>query len=47
MAVPHYTYLALKIPRPKGVVTVKWSFEVSDIYDKEFNRMAQTFGMIA
>jgi hypothetical protein len=24
---------------------VKGSFEVSDTYDKKFNRMAQTFGM--
>jgi hypothetical protein len=28
MAVPHYAYLALKIPGPKGVITVKGSFEV-------------------
>jgi hypothetical protein len=47
MAVPHYAYLALKIPGPKGVITVKRSFEVSDICDKEFNRMAQTFVMTA
>jgi hypothetical protein len=47
MAVPHYAYLALKIRRPKGVITVKGSFEVSNTCDKEFNRMAQTFGMIA
>jgi hypothetical protein len=47
MAVPHYAYLALKIPGPKGVITVKRSFEVSDTCDKEFNRMAQTFGMTA
>jgi hypothetical protein len=46
MAVPHYAYIALKIPGPKGVITVKGSFEVSDTCDKEFNRMAQTFGMI-
>jgi hypothetical protein len=26
---------------------VKGSFEVSDTYDKKFNRMAQTFGMTA
>jgi hypothetical protein len=30
MAVPHYTYLVLKIPGPKGIITVKGSFEVSD-----------------
>jgi hypothetical protein len=47
MAVPHCTYLALKIPGPKGVITVQGSFEVSNTYEKEFNRMAQTFGMIA
>jgi hypothetical protein len=47
MAVPHYAYLTLKIPGPKRVITVKRSFEVSDTCDKEFNRMAQTFGMTA
>jgi hypothetical protein len=45
MAVPHYAYLALKIPGPKGVITVYESFEVSNTCDKEFNRMAQNFGM--
>jgi hypothetical protein len=45
MAIPHYAYLALKIPGPKGVITVKGSFEVLDTCDKEFNRMAQTFSM--
>jgi hypothetical protein len=45
MAVPHYAYLVLKILGPKGVITVKGSFEVSDNWDKEFNRMVQTFGM--
>jgi hypothetical protein len=47
MAVPHYTYLALKITGPKGVITVKGSFEVSDTCDEEFNKIAQTFGMKA
>jgi hypothetical protein len=47
MAVPHYTYLALKIPGPKGDIIVKGSFEVSNTYDNEFKRMAQTFGMTA
>jgi hypothetical protein len=46
MAVPHYTYLVLKMPGPKGVITVKGSFEVSDLCDKEFHKMAQNFGMI-
>jgi hypothetical protein len=47
MAVPHYTCLVLKIPGPKGFITVQGSFEVSNTCDKEFNRMAQTFGMTA
>jgi hypothetical protein len=47
MAVPHYTYLVLKMPRPKGIITVKGSFEVSDLCDKKFYKMAQNFGMIA
>jgi hypothetical protein len=44
MAVPHYAYLTLKIPRPKGTITVQGSFKVSNTCDREFNRMAQTFG---
>jgi hypothetical protein len=47
MAVPHYTYLVLKIPGPRGVIMIKRSFEVSDTCDKEFNKMAQTFSIIA
>jgi hypothetical protein len=31
MAVPHYTYLVLKIPGPNGIITVKGSFKLSDI----------------
>jgi hypothetical protein len=47
MVVPHYTYLVLKIPGPNGIITVKGRFELSDICDKEFYKMAQTFGMTA
>jgi hypothetical protein len=47
MAVPHYTYLVLKMPGPRGIITVKGSFKLSDLCDKEFYKMAQTFGMIA
>jgi hypothetical protein len=43
----HYAYLMLKIPGPKGTITVQGSFEVANTCDKEFNRMAQTFGMTA
>jgi hypothetical protein len=37
IAVPHYAYLTIKIPCPKGVIIVKGSFKVSDTCDKEFN----------
>jgi hypothetical protein len=47
MAVPHYAYLALKILGPRGVIIVRGSFEVSNTCEKEFNRMAQTFGTTA
>jgi hypothetical protein len=40
MVVPHYTYLTLKIPGPKGTITLQGSFEVSNTCDKEFNRLA-------
>jgi hypothetical protein len=47
MVVPHYTYLVLKMPRPNGIITVKGSFELSDLCGKEFHKMAQNFGMMA
>jgi hypothetical protein len=37
----------LKIPGPNRIITVKGNFEVSDTCDREFNKMVQTFGMIA
>jgi hypothetical protein len=46
MAVPHYTYLVLKMPGPRGIITVKGSFEDSDLCDREFHKMTQNFGMI-
>jgi hypothetical protein len=47
MAVPHYTYLVLKMLGPKGIITVKGSFELSDLCDREFHKMAQNFGTMA
>jgi hypothetical protein len=40
MAVPHYTYLVLKMPGRRGIITIKGSFELSDLCDKEFHKMA-------
>jgi hypothetical protein len=47
MAVPHYTYLVLKMLGPNGIITVKGSFELSDLCDKDFHKMAQNFSMMA
>jgi hypothetical protein len=47
MVVPHYTFLVLKMSGPQGIIIVKGSFKLSDLCDKEFHKMAQTFGMIA
>jgi hypothetical protein len=47
MTVPHYTYLVLKMLGPRGIITVKGSFELSNLCDKEFHKMAQSFGMTA
>jgi hypothetical protein len=35
------------MPGPRGIITVKGSFEVSDLCDREFHKMAQNFGIIA
>jgi hypothetical protein len=32
---------------PNGIITVNGSFELSDLCDKEFHKMAQNFGMMA
>jgi hypothetical protein len=35
------------MPGPRGIITVKGSFDLSDLCDKEFHKMARTFGMTA
>jgi hypothetical protein len=35
------------MPGPKGIITVKGSFELSDLCDREFHKMAQNFGTMA
>jgi hypothetical protein len=45
MAVPHYTYLVLKMLGLRGIIIVKGSIKLSDLCDKEFHKMAQNFGM--
>ena len=44
MAVPHYAYLKLKMPGPKGVITISGSFIRSDRCDREFHKISETFG---
>src|SRR3954469_17736115 len=40
MAVPHYAYLKLKMPRPRGVITISGSFIRSDRCDREFHKIS-------
>jgi hypothetical protein len=35
------------MPGPRGIITVKGNFKLSDLCDKEFHKMTQYFGMIA
>ena len=35
MAIPNYTYLKLKMPDPKGVITVEGSFEQAYYYKQD------------
>jgi hypothetical protein len=45
MAVPHYTYLKMKIPGPKGTITINGSFTRSDNCDRNFSKISETFEM--
>ena len=47
MAVPHYAYLQLKMPGPKGVITIKGNFQKSDSCDREFSKISEMYGMEA
>ncbi|XP_066374560.1 uncharacterized protein [Miscanthus floridulus] len=44
MAIPNYTYLKVKMPRPspKGVITVKGSFEQANYYEQDCVAQAAT-----
>ena len=44
MAVPHNAYLVLKMPGPKGIITVYGNYKKSDNCDIEFNKISQSFG---
>src|ERR1041385_3913149 len=44
MAIPHYTYLKLKMPGSAGVITVNGSFTKSDKCDRDFYKVSDTFG---
>jgi hypothetical protein len=35
------------MPGPRGIITIKGSFKLSDLCDKEFHKMSQNFGMVA
>jgi hypothetical protein len=40
-------YLVLKMPGPKGIITIKGGFKLSDLCEKEFHKLAQNFSMMA
>ena len=44
MAIHHYAYLVLKMPGPKGIITVYGNYKKSDNCDIEFNKISQSFG---
>ena len=44
MAIPHNAYLVLKMPGPKGIITVYGNYKKSDNCDVEFNKISQSFG---
>jgi hypothetical protein len=41
MAVPHYAYLKMKLPGPRGVITVSRSFKKSLACAKESSQLAE------
>jgi hypothetical protein len=41
MAVPHYAYLKMKLPGPRGVFTVSGSFKKSLACTKESSQLAE------
>ena len=44
MAIPHYAYLKLKMPGPKGTITINGSFTRSDNCGRDFNKISKSFG---
>jgi hypothetical protein len=42
MAVPHYTYLVLKMPSSAGVLSLQWDLKISFDYDTEAMELAAT-----
>ena len=42
MAIPNYAYLKLKMPGPKGVITVEGSFEQAYYYEQDCIAQAAT-----
>ena len=46
MMVPHYAYLKVKIPGKDGrVITIHGDFARSDMCDRDFHKIAKSFGM--
>jgi hypothetical protein len=46
MAVPHYTYLKMKLPGPRGMITVSGSFKKSLACAKESSQLAEVLVIV-
>ena len=47
MAIPHYTYLVLKLPGPKGIITMRGDVRQSFTYEQERCELAQSLQVMA
>ena len=45
MAIPHYAYLMMKMPGPRGTITIRGTFTQSYNCDRDFNKISEFFGM--
>jgi hypothetical protein len=46
MAVPHYAYLKMKLPGPRGVIMVSGSFKKSLACGKESSQLAEVLVIV-
>ncbi|XBI57496.1 hypothetical protein VPH35_038874 [Triticum aestivum] len=47
MAVPHYAYLKMKMPSPKGILTIAWDYKKSSACAADSSRLAESLVIAA